>query len=523
MKIFDSGKNVRWEGKGFNVNGTTLSILKSSRVYHSLTLRRGSYNLKIVGKKRTGNGKFKIEVISSRGQTFFNKEMSFTNNSWTEHSFDFNIPSNGSAVTLQISRDRNAYGSIDIGKIALSVEESKANLAAQKLRSRASRRNSSSPQKLPLVNDSKYFVEFNDKRSIAFIVPYGIYGGGEIYIQNIINKLPQDLYSVYIYYMNSNNLRNYITFSGAHRRNIKKGDQLIALLKENNHNFIVYYNRLDIYNLLTGLRSSDLIRSKLIEIYHSDFKWQGAISPLKSRNYIDKIIRVAPSLTEDISGLEGYRSTLRVGIDLEKFSIKDSAFFRKKLGINPLGRPIVGTVARLSKEKNIDYVIDLANMSKDLYYIIVGDGSDRQRLQNKIDKLGLSNIKLLGFKNNIEDYYHIFDAFLLPSKIEGTPISIIEAMASGVPVFSANVGAISDIITPGENGYFISRDLREDYFLIKKNLYNVNTINNARKYVEKNHDINKIADNFINIINSTDKFFLENENKTIKMLDGIYV
>src|SRR5690606_4372572 len=97
-------------------------------------------------------------------------------------------------------------------------------------------------------------------------------------------------------------------------------------------------------------------------------------------------------------------------------------------------------------------------------------------------------------------YYGIFDAFMLTSKMEGTPISILEAMASGVPVFTSNVGQISSIIEDGETGFFLSDNPSKDAQLIRDNMFNHDVILQARKYVEETHDQEVITAKFVNSI-----------------------
>ena len=98
------------------------------------------------------------------------------------------------------------------------------------------------------------------------------------------------------------------------------------------------------------------------------------------------------------------------------------------------GHVTFGIVARLSPEKNINYAIDLISSMHNANLIIVGDGPERAKIESRISDD--SSIKLVGHKRNIEDYYNLFDAFLLTSKYEGMPISILEAMSVGKPIIA---------------------------------------------------------------------------------------
>lgn len=112
---------------------------------------------------------------------------------------------------------------------------------------------------------------------------------------------------------------------------------------------------------------------------------------------------------------------------------------RKKLGI---GREqfVVGTCGRLSVEKNQSYLLDifyeLKKRREDSVLIIVGDGEERQRLQEKAVKLGIAEAVMFpGMVNNAEMYYSVMDCFVLPSMFEGLPLAGIEAQAAGIPAF----------------------------------------------------------------------------------------
>jgi glycosyltransferase involved in cell wall biosynthesis len=430
-------------------------------------------------------------------------------------------------LEIEIYRDRNVFGSLEIGRLFLELEEKTIPERSGALRSRSTNRLTKALRTEPkkIRQFSRDNSKFESKKSIAFIVPYQIYGGAEVYLKNIINNAEPDKYNIHILYMKNNPLQNHIILKNVNHRVVRGFDQLAGIVKSNNYDHIVYYNRADIYKILSSLKSKDIISSKLIEIYHSDFVWTGSISTIKERKSIDKIITVGKSLALDITGIsKGNREVVPVGIDLEKFSIRNSDIIKKQLGIDSGNRPIIGTVARLSKEKNIGYVVKLANLMKDFYFVIVGSGNQRQEIESKIKNLGLENIKLVGFKEDVNRYYNIFDAFLLPSLIEGTPISILEAMSSGVPVFTSMVGAIPDIVKEGETGFGLIGVPEKDAKKIKENIFDLEVVSRAKRYVDSNHNIKKNADMFFKVIASLDSYFTElKSTKNIIVLSGEYI
>jgi glycosyltransferase involved in cell wall biosynthesis len=87
---------------------------------------------------------------------------------------------------------------------------------------------------------------------------------------------------------------------------------------------------------------------------------------------------------------------------------------------------------------------------------MVGDGPDRERLEQLAHDLGIGrSTYFVGYQEDVAGYYRLFDAFLLPSVNEGTPVSAIEALASGTPVVATRVGGVPDVVTHGTDGFLV--------------------------------------------------------------------
>lgn len=116
----------------------------------------------------------------------------------------------------------------------------------------------------------------------------------------------------------------------------------------------------------------------------------------------------------------------------------DRAAARNELGIQPYA-PVVGWVGRMSAEKNLSAFVRVARkvLAKvhDARFVLVGDGSERPRLQRLIDQMGLSSeFHLVGPSVAVGYWLSALDLFLLPSPDEGLGIAVIEAQAMGLPV-----------------------------------------------------------------------------------------
>ena len=102
-------------------------------------------------------------------------------------------------------------------------------------------------------------------------------------------------------------------------------------------------------------------------------------------------------------------------------------------------------IVRATRERGIDAVL-----------CMVGDGPDRERLEQLAHDLGIArSTYFVGYQEDVAGYYRLFDAFLLPSVNEGTPVSAIEALASGTPVVATRVGGVPDVVRDGVDGFLV--------------------------------------------------------------------
>lgn len=146
-----------------------------------------------------------------------------------------------------------------------------------------------------------------------------------------------------------------------------------------------------------------------------------------------------------------------VGIDLEKFqSIQiDRDAKRQELGV-PVDAVLLLMIGELNSNKNQGTAIRaLAQLKEEkVYCVIAGRGSLQGSLQALIDELGMSDrIKLLGFRKDIGALCKAADVFVFPSYREGLPVSVMEAMANGLPVACSRIRGNVDLIDElDENG-----------------------------------------------------------------------
>lgn len=153
----------------------------------------------------------------------------------------------------------------------------------------------------------------------------------------------------------------------------------------------------------------------------------------------------------------GQVRVIRTGIDPPPaIAAAEIARVRGELEIEPSDRFVL-TVARLSYEKGIDDLIDAAAIVRrrveNAKFVVLGDGPRGPELQQRIDAVGLTGcFRLAGFRENVWPYLSAADGFCLPSKMEGMPNALLEAMATGRPIAASAVGGVPEAIDNGLSG-----------------------------------------------------------------------
>jgi glycosyltransferase involved in cell wall biosynthesis len=171
----------------------------------------------------------------------------------------------------------------------------------------------------------------------------------------------------------------------------------------------------------------------------------------------------AKQLMQAGANREGMR-ILHNAIDVESILNVNSdvaTTLKNKLGIAEEERVIIA-IGRLSKEKGqIDLVRAFAAWLQSQAHlqtklIIVGDGPERERLEQEINSLGIKKrVVFAGQVSDVKPFYAIADLMVLPSHSEGSPNVLLEAMAANVPVVATSVGGVPEIATHKENALLV--------------------------------------------------------------------
>lgn len=145
------------------------------------------------------------------------------------------------------------------------------------------------------------------------------------------------------------------------------------------------------------------------------------------------------------------------GVDIKKYSSKrDSRAIKEKFGILQHAFVVV-FLGRFSEEKSPEAVVEIARLlrQKNIVFVMGGHGPIFEDIKNLILINELQDVVLTpGFVES-QDLLSVADVLLLPSRLDGRPNAVLEALASGVPVIASNVGGLPTLINDGDNGFLI--------------------------------------------------------------------
>ncbi|WP_032122693.1 glycosyltransferase [Clostridium amazonitimonense] len=249
----------------------------------------------------------------------------------------------------------------------------------------------------------------------------------------------------------------------------------------------------------------------VISHLHSSYPWLQGASPLK---YIDRFYRKKYKLSIACSHMvKEHYLNYNKAVSEDNMKVLNNSFnfnelkekvilpkeeMRSRLNIkeNPF---IFGFLGRLLDIKGADLLIDTFNkISKDIpesLLVIVGDGPEREKLESMVKNYGLGDKVLFeGYQKDVYSYLNLFDCFILPSKLEGLPMAVLEAMAMRVPVISTPVAGVKTLIKDGFNGIILKErdetNLYEAMIKVHSSEDNRTALaENAYKYLVENYNI----------------------------------
>ncbi len=216
----------------------------------------------------------------------------------------------------------------------------------------------------------------------------------------------------------------------------------------------------------------------VVHTYHGHV-FRGYFSPAKTRFFVaaerwlarrtDRLLTVSPQVRRELLelgiGTPGQLVVVPLGLDLDPLVAVGAATGggpRLELGIEPAA-PVVAIVARLVPIKAHEVFFGAASIVSDrrpdVRFVVVGDGERRAELKALVERLALRRaVRFLGWRADLPAIYREVDVVVLTSRNEGSPVSLIEAMAAGRPVVATRTGGVPDLVEDGVNGYLVEPD-----------------------------------------------------------------
>ncbi|MUV85123.1 glycosyltransferase [Natronomonas sp. CBA1123] len=159
---------------------------------------------------------------------------------------------------------------------------------------------------------------------------------------------------------------------------------------------------------------------------------------------------VADTLTDEVGlDISKVHTVPIAGLDLSEYTMVDH---QQSSDIT------VGSVGRLTEPKNFETVLLVAERLQEtgITFEIAGDGKQYEELEQIIDERSISNVTLCGFVDDVPRFLSQLDIYFQPSRWEGLCITVLEAMATGLPVVGSNVGGIEQNIEHNLTGLLFS-------------------------------------------------------------------
>ena len=261
--------------------------------------------------------------------------------------------------------------------------------------------------------------------------------------------------------------------------------------------YLVLQNSLYGYAALPHIRKL-LPSIQIVDLNHYvDEGWDQIASTAEVASYIDRRVALAESVRDRLLAIgtpESKILLLRNGVDLERFkpspihgasSVKQLLFAAR---LTPRKRPLL--LADIARE------LSALRPQRDFRFVIAGDGPEEGRLQSRVRRFGLD--AMFDFRGQVDDLAPLLaasDLLILPSRSEGVPLVVLEALASGRPVVASKVGAIPEVLD-SRCGILVEKPDAAEFAQAIKTLLDQPELRErmgfaGRRNMEANHDIRK--------------------------------
>lgn len=378
------------------------------------------------------------------------------------------------------------------------------------------------------------------KLNIAVVMQSPDIGGAEIYMDSLIREFKKSGNKIYLvtnegrFYESSKNLeipqfrQPFVLDISGNLRGLIKTILLTPFALLFYSKMLFYFKQEKIDLILMSSFTEKLFVSFLSLFFRVPVFWieYGPLKPVFKRNfYIPKIayvlLTLVPkkiivptnntfrSLRKDAYARDSKLIIIPCGIDVNQKAADVPQNLKEKF--------MVGSMSRLTREKGQDYLIkSIPKVLKEIpnaYFIIAGDGPDRQYFENLVKELGVyKNVRMPGFVEDRNYYYSAFDIFVFPTvwDLEGFGLVAIEAMIHKLPVVGSNLGPVPEIIDNDINGILVKPKDEEE---LAKAIIKLGLNDDLRKKMGNNgykkalaiYNIEKVGKKILNVFYESTK------------------
>jgi glycosyltransferase involved in cell wall biosynthesis len=316
--------------------------------------------------------------------------------------------------------------------------------------------------------------------AVSFVASTFTVGGSERVLSHLVTRLPGDRFRVRLYFLKNAGVlgqslfRNGITGTEdlqGHRYDPRAAIRLARLFRSDRPDilFLLDHHNAMLWGRLAGILagvSRQVVASHATGLFGGKRNFRFADRWLME--FTDRIVALSrphARYLETVEGLDPGRITIiENGIPVDEFADPDEraqTALRIELDIKP-GENVVTILAALRPEKAHEVFLEAARLLVISgcfpKFLIVGDGQRRGELETLSANMGLGRyVRFLGNRRDVAQLLHLSDVLTLPSHpaVETLPLSVMEAMAAGVPVVATRVGSLPELVKDGSTGLLI--------------------------------------------------------------------
>ena len=320
-----------------------------------------------------------------------------------------------------------------------------------------------------------------DKQKILYVITKSNWGGAQRYVYDLATNLPKDNFEVVVAHGGNGVLKTKLTEKNIRTVSIESLKRDVQIFGELANFFalikILKNEKPDVLHLNSSKAGGlGALAGRVMNVKKIIFTVHGWAFNENRNIFEKKIIEFLHWITVTLTHI-----TITNSNDLKKqiahfplvpkkifvihngiptMILKDRHEAQEKLMKNNTEKVWVGTISELHKIKGLTYaieaIINIIKRNKNIIFIIIGEGEEKQSLEKLIAKNNLNkNILLLGHIDNAGEYLKAFDILTLTSISESLGYVLLEAGMAGLPVVASNVGGIPEIIDDKKSGLLV--------------------------------------------------------------------